>query len=87
MRQNLESKYGSKNKTNLRKKKPNNNNFKRKYNEFLKKNHKDIDRLYENIRKNLQKNSIKLGEIRKNDPILILQEDIKESKDQDRLFG
>ena len=86
MRENLESKYGSKNKTELRTKKPN-NNFKRKYNEFLKKNHKDINRLYENIRKNLQKNSLKLGEIRKKDPILILQEDIKESKDQERLFG
>ena len=47
-------------------------NIRTKYKDFLKKNHSDIDKLYDTIRKDIKRNQKQLKQSRKNDPILVL---------------
>ena len=54
MKKKLNEKYSSK------KKMSSSGNLRAKYKDFLKKNHRDIDRLYENIRKDLRKNQAQM---------------------------
>lgn len=56
IKQKLNKKYHN-GKTHQRK---DNSKIKQKYADFLKKNHKDINRLYDNIRKDIKRNSTKL---------------------------
>lgn len=73
IRQSLQQKYNSNGKSiGFSKKKPS-ATLRQRYSEFLKKNHQDIDRLYDNIRKDMAKNTQKLTELRKKDPILVLE--------------
>lgn len=63
-------------------------NLRAKYKDFLKKNHRDIDRLYETIRKDIKRNESQLKMSRKNDPILVLESDMRadSSSEEDRIF-
>ena len=83
MKKKLNEKYSSNKKMSS-----NGHNLRGKYKDFLKKNHRDIDRLYENIRKDLKRNQSHLKQSRKQDPILVLESDINSDihSDEDRIF-
>lgn len=53
----------------------------------MKKNHRDFDRIYETIKKQIKRNESKLSKHNPDDPILVLEEGLSDSySEEDRIF-